>query len=58
MEDAVEVALSELGVPEQDVRIEVIQKAKAGLLGVGGREAVVRVRVMAREEPDMDDLEE
>jgi spoIIIJ-associated protein len=57
VEDAVEAALAELGAAEQEVRIEVLQEPKAGFLGVGGQEAVVRVRV-TREELDMDALEE
>jgi spoIIIJ-associated protein len=57
VEDAVEAALAELGATEQEVRIEVLQEPKAGFLGVGGQEAVVRVRV-TREELDMDALEE
>jgi spoIIIJ-associated protein len=57
VEDAVEAALAELGATEQEVRIEVLQEPKGGFLGVGGQEAVVRVR-MAREELDMDALEE
>ena len=58
VEDAVEAALSELGATEQEVRVEVVQEPKGGFLGVGGQEAVVRVRVTAREEIDMDALEE
>jgi spoIIIJ-associated protein len=57
VEDAVEAALAELGATEQEVRIEVLQEPKGGFLGVGGQEAVVRVRV-TREELDMDALEE
>lgn len=57
VEDAVEAALAELGATEQEVRIEVLQEPKAGFLGVGGQEALVRVRV-TREEIDMDALEE
>jgi spoIIIJ-associated protein len=57
VEDAVEAALAELGATEQEVRVEVVQEPKAGFLGVGGQEAVVRVRV-TREELDMDALEE
>ena len=57
VEDAVEAALAELGATEQEVRIEVLQQPKGGFLGVGGQEAVVRVRV-TREELDMDALEE
>jgi spoIIIJ-associated protein len=57
VEDAVEAALAELGATEQEVRVEVLQEPKGGFLGVGGQEAVVRVRV-TREELDMDALEE
>ncbi len=59
VEEAVAIALAELGATEQEVRIEVVQDPKAGFLGVGGQEAVVRVRVAApREDVDMDALEE
>ena len=59
VEEAVEAALAELGVTEQEARIEVIQEPKGGFLGVGGQEAVVRVRVSGgREDVDMDALEE
>jgi spoIIIJ-associated protein len=57
VEEAVEAALAELGASEQEVRVEVLQEPKGGFLGVGGQEAVVRVRV-TREELDMDALEE
>ena len=59
VEEAVEAALAELGVSEQEVRIEVLQEPKGGFLGVGGHEAVVRARLKAgRQEVDMDALEE
>ena len=41
---AVEVALGELGVESKDdAQIEVIQEPKPGFLGMGGREAIVKV---------------
>ena len=41
---AVEVAIGELGLESRDdVQIEVIQEAKPGFLGMGGREAIVKV---------------
>jgi spoIIIJ-associated protein len=41
---AVQVAIGELGLEsEDDVQIEVIQEAKPGFLGMGGREAIVKV---------------
>lgn len=59
VEDAVEAALSELGVTEQEVRVEVLQEPKAGFLGVGAQGAVVKVRVSAgRTDLDMEALEE
>jgi spoIIIJ-associated protein len=57
LEEAVEAALQELGISEQEARIEVVQEPRAGVLGIGAHEAVVRVRVVS---PDVDpeDLEE
>jgi spoIIIJ-associated protein len=41
---AVQVAIGELGLESKDdVQIEVIQEAKPGFLGMGGREAIVKV---------------
>jgi spoIIIJ-associated protein len=41
---AVDVAMSELGVASrEDVQVEVIQEPKAGFLGMGGQEAIVKV---------------
>jgi spoIIIJ-associated protein len=62
VEEAVDAALAELGATEKEVRVEVIQDPKAGFLGVGGQDAVVRVRLLAAEparaDVDMDALEE
>ncbi len=57
VEEAVEAALHELGVSEQEAQIEVIQEPRPGVLGIGSHEAVVRVRVEAPN-LDPDDLEE
>jgi spoIIIJ-associated protein len=43
VEEAVEAALDELGLSEQEVRIEILQEPKGGFLGVGSQEAHVRV---------------
>ncbi len=49
VEEAVESALSELGVLEEDVIVEVIEEPTRGFLGIlGGRDA--RVRVTAKKE--------
>lgn len=57
VEEAVEAALEELGVSEQDARIEVIQEPRAGVLGIGSHEAIVRARLVDPE-PDAEELEE
>ncbi len=57
VEEAVEAALHELGVSEQEARIDVLQEPRSGVLGIGSHEAVVRVRVVAPE-IDPEDLEE
>lgn len=49
VEEAVESALSDLGVSEDDVIVEVIEEPTRGFLGIlGGRDA--RVRVTAKKE--------
>lgn len=45
VEEAVEAALAELGVSEQEASIEIVQDSQRGLLGFGSQQAVVRVRV-------------
>ena len=57
VEEAIEAALDELGVSEQEAEIEIVQEPQKGLLGFGAQEAVVKVRVR-QEEPDVADVEE
>jgi spoIIIJ-associated protein len=45
VEEALEAALEELGVSEQEASIEIVQDSQRGLLGFGSQEAIVRVRV-------------
>jgi spoIIIJ-associated protein len=49
VEEAIEAALEELGVSEQEAEVDIVQEPQKGLLGLGSQDAVVRVRV--REEP-------
>jgi len=44
VDEAIEAALTELGIAEKDAFIEVIKEPKAGMLGLGKQEAVVKVR--------------
>jgi spoIIIJ-associated protein len=60
VEEAVEAALGELGLSEQEADVEVVQEPRSGLFGVGAQEAVVVVRPSASREDDLseEDLEE
>ncbi len=60
VEEAIELALEELGASEQEVSVQILQDSKTGFLGVGSQDAVVRVRLAGptpAEAPD-EDLEE
>jgi spoIIIJ-associated protein len=50
VEEAIDVALSELGASEQEVDVQVMQEPRSGFLGIGSQQAVVRVRRRAPEE--------
>lgn len=43
VEEAIELALTELGLDQEDVDVEIIDSGSKGLLGIGGKDAVVRV---------------
>jgi spoIIIJ-associated protein len=59
VEQALEVALSELGVGEQDVDVTVLQEPRSGILGIGTQDAEILVRVRRRQpEISPEDLEE
>ncbi|MBI5285561.1 MAG: protein jag [Chloroflexi bacterium] len=46
VEEAIEKAVEQLGVGRDEVEVEVVSEAKGGILGVGGAQAVVRVRLL------------
>jgi spoIIIJ-associated protein len=56
VEEAIEAALEELGVSEQEASVEIVQDSQKGLLGFGSHEAIVRVRV--RDEATGEEVEE
>ncbi len=59
VEEAIEAALDELGVSEQEVVVQIVQEPRSGFLGLGSQEAVVRVRPKSGpEELSEEDLEE
>jgi spoIIIJ-associated protein len=57
VEEAVDAALEELGVSEQEAQIQIVQEPERGFLGMGGQAAIVRVRV-PDERASSADLEE
>ncbi len=59
VEEAVEAALGELGVSEQEVDVQVLHEPRQGLFGLGAQDAEVLVRVRRRrDEVGEDELEE
>ncbi|MFQ5519854.1 MAG: RNA-binding cell elongation regulator Jag/EloR [Candidatus Methylomirabilia bacterium] len=46
LEEAVETGLEKLGIPREYVLVEVLEEGAKGFLGLGGREARVRLTVM------------
>lgn len=50
-EEAINAALSELGLDRDDVQLEILQRAKAGFLGIGSAPAKIRVSYEVPDEP-------
>jgi len=48
-EEAIQNALRKVGLDRDEVSVEIVRRAKAGLLGIGGTPAVVRVTYMTDE---------
>jgi spoIIIJ-associated protein len=57
VEEAIELALEELGASEQEVAVQILQDPRSGFLGVGSQDAVVRVRVTGSAAPEAADEE-
>jgi spoIIIJ-associated protein len=55
-EEAIENAIAQLGLTEDDVDVEILDSGSRGLLGLGGRQARVRVTVKASTKPKKDFL--
>lgn len=59
VEEAIEAALEELGVSEQEVTVQIVQEPRGGFLGLRSAEAIVRVRLKTMSgEVSQEDLEE
>jgi spoIIIJ-associated protein len=58
VEEAVESALAELGLTEQEAEIRVVQEPRQGVLGIGAQEAVVAVRPRGSGVTPEEDLDE
>ena len=53
VEQAIEKAEAQLGLGRDQFKVEVIREGRAGILGVGGREAVIRVSSTTLPEEDV-----
>ena len=51
-EEAVQKAMSRLGVTRENIKVVVLKEGKHGILGLGAEEAVVRVEVIVPDEAD------
>jgi spoIIIJ-associated protein len=58
VEEAIEAALDELGVTEQEAQIEIVQEPRSGLLGLNQRPAIVRVSAGAPVQEESVDLDQ
>jgi spoIIIJ-associated protein len=54
VEEAVEAALAELGVSEQEAVVQVVQEPRSGFLGVGSQPAIVHVRAVEPRDEERD----
>ena len=54
VEEAVQAALAELGISEQEAHVVVVQEPRGGVLGLGSLDAIVRVRPIRPETRETD----
>ena len=57
VEEAIEAALAELGLSEQEAEIVIVQEPRTGFLGINAAPAVVRVRPVAMRQEDDEEPE-
>ena len=50
-DEAVALALEELGLERDEVSVEIVERAKSGFLGIGAQDAVVRVSYEVEDDP-------
>jgi spoIIIJ-associated protein len=50
VEEAIEKAEAQLGLSRDQLKVEVVREGRSGILGMGGREAVIRVNTIAMPE--------
>lgn len=68
VEEATRIALEELGLERDDIHVEILEEPQKGFLGLGGKEARIRVELIGEweiqgqredeQEVEMDDFEE
>ena len=50
-DEAIALALQELGLDRDEVSVEIVERAKSGFLGIGAQDAVVRVTYEVEDDP-------
>ena len=53
VEEAIERAEAQLGLKRDQFKVEIVREGRSGILGVGGREAVIRVSTATLSEEDV-----
>jgi spoIIIJ-associated protein len=56
MEEAMEEAEKRMGVSRDQLEVEVVKEGKSGVLGIGGEEAVIKVKLSPDREKDVADI--